>query len=68
MYATFTIRWNDKSKKLTISDIKGKFKGMLKNRIFNIVSVKQGHGIDTEVRTKFDKSVHYTGKMITVNL
>ena len=68
MYATFTIKWNDKSRKLTISDTKGKFNGMLKNRIFNVVLVKENHGTDVELTSKIDKSVHYTGKMISVNL
>ena len=68
MYATFTIKWNDKSRKLIISDTKGKFNGMLKNRLFNVVLVKENHGTDVELTSKIDKSVHYTGKMITVNL
>ena len=68
MYSTFTIKWNDKNGKLTISDTKGKFNGMLKNRIFNIVLVKEGRGIDTGITDKSDKSVHYTGNLLAINL
>lgn len=68
MYSTVVIRWNDKARKVTISDTKGKFAGMLQNRKFNIVLVKENHGADTEVTSAIDKVVHYTGKMISVNL
>jgi alpha-D-xyloside xylohydrolase len=68
MYATFTLKWNNKNRQLTISDTKGKFNGMLKNRIFNIVVVQQGHGTDTDVTAQIDKSIHYTGKLVTIDL
>jgi len=67
-YSTFTIKWNDKNRKLTISDTKGKFNGMLKNRLFNVVLVKEGHGTDINTTTAFDKSIQYQGKMVSVTL
>ena len=67
-YSTFTIKWDDKNKKLTISDIKGKFNGMLKNRLFNVVLVKEGHGADINIINTFDKSIKYHGKLISLNL
>jgi len=67
-YSTFTIKWDDKNKKLTISDIKGKFNGMLKNRLFNVVLVKEGHGADINTINTFDKSIKYHGKLISLNL
>jgi alpha-D-xyloside xylohydrolase len=67
-YATFTLNWNDKTRKLTISDTKGKFPGMLKKHTFNIVMVKGAHGADVEVTAKADKVVKYAGKGLVVSL
>jgi len=67
-YTTFTLNWNDKSRKLSISATKGKFPGMLKNRTFNIVMVKGSHGADVEVTAKADKVVKYTGKAMELSL
>jgi alpha-D-xyloside xylohydrolase len=67
-FATTNFTWNDKAHKLTISDTKGHFKGMLKNRTFNIVLVKGAHGSDVEVTAKADKVVKYSGKALVVNL
>ncbi|WP_419699655.1 TIM-barrel domain-containing protein [Mucilaginibacter sp. NFX135] len=67
-YATFNLNWNDKTRKLTISDTKGKFPGMLKSRTFNIVMVKGNHGANVEVTGKADKVVKYAGKALVVSL
>ncbi|MEO6327710.1 MAG: TIM-barrel domain-containing protein [Ginsengibacter sp.] len=67
-FATFTIKWNDKNRKLTISDTKGSFNGMLKSRLFNVVLVKGGHGMDTTITSDADKSIRYTGRLVTLNL
>ncbi|MBB6112838.1 alpha-D-xyloside xylohydrolase [Mucilaginibacter lappiensis] len=67
-YATFNLNWNDKTRKLTISDTKGKFPGMLKSRTFNIVMVKGSHGANVEVTAKADKVVKYAGKALVVSL
>lgn len=67
-YATFNLNWNDKTRKLTISDTKGKFPGMLKSRTFNIVLVKGSHGANVEITDKADKVVKYAGKALVVSL
>lgn len=67
-YATFTINWNDKQRVLTISDTKGTFPGMLKQRTFNVVLVKENHGTNVARATSFDKVVKYEGKMLKVLL
>jgi alpha-D-xyloside xylohydrolase len=67
-FATTNFIWNDKAHKLTISDTKGHFKGMLKSRTFNIVLVKGAHGSDVEVTAKADKVVKYAGKAMVVNM
>jgi alpha-D-xyloside xylohydrolase len=67
-FSTFTFNWNDKTRKLTISDTKGHFPGMLKSRIFNIVMVKGAHGSDVEITAKADKVVKYAGKALVINM
>ncbi len=67
-YATFTLIWNDKQKRLNISDTKGDFPGMLKDRTFNIVVVNGEHGSGSLVTTAFDKTVKYEGKAMVVKL
>ncbi|WDF56148.1 glycoside hydrolase family 31 protein [Mucilaginibacter sp. KACC 22063] len=67
-YATFTLKWNDKLKQLSITDTKGNFNGMLKQRKLNIVIVNGMHGADSESATKFDKTLIYKGKAMVVKL
>ncbi len=67
-YATFTFKWNDKLQQLNISATKGHFPGMLKQRTFNIVMVKDGHGAGPGVANAPDKSVGYSGKALTVKM
>jgi alpha-D-xyloside xylohydrolase len=66
--AIFTLSYNDKLRKLTISETKGSFPGMLKQRTFNIVIVKGVHGSNTAVADKIDKSIKYIGKQMVVNI
>lgn len=55
IYSTITFTWNDAKNVLTISDRKGEFPGMLKERKFNIVLVG-----------KTNKVVDFKGKKVTV--
>lgn len=66
--ATFQFVWNDKKHQLSISDTKGSFPGMLKQRTFNVVLVKGAHGSTVQTTTKADKSITYTGKAISVSI
>jgi len=47
---------------------KGGFAGMLQKRIFNVVLVKEGHGIDIETTTGVNRVVQYNGKAQIVQL
>jgi alpha-D-xyloside xylohydrolase len=67
-YSTLSFRWDDKQQTLTIGNREGKFPGMLKNRTFNIVVVKNGHGTGDQVTAKTDKTVSYSGKQIRIKL
>jgi alpha-D-xyloside xylohydrolase len=67
-FATFTLSWKDATHKLLISDTKGHFPGMLKQRTFNIVLVNGKHGANVGITAKADKVVKYNGKAMVVNL
>lgn len=65
-YATIRFSWNDTQKTLSVSDRKGEFSGMLKERSFNIVMVKENHGNGIEICPKPDKTVKYSGTELEV--
>jgi alpha-D-xyloside xylohydrolase len=67
-YATFMLTWDDKEHKLTISDTRGQFPGMLKKHTFNVVLVNGEHGSNAGVTENPDKEVKYLGKKIEVVL
>jgi len=67
-YATIEFNWHDKTRMLDITDQKGSFNGMLKDRIFNIVLIRPGIGTGIGICATIDKSIHYTGKSIRVRL
>ena len=67
-YATFTFKWNDKLKQLSIFDRKGSFAGMVQKHVFHVVLVKPGHGVSGEVTEKADKIANFDGKKVIVKL
>ncbi len=68
IYATIDFSWDDAEKSLIISDCKGEFPGMLKDRTFNIVLVKANHGIGVQIVSQPDKVVKYNGIKIKIKL
>jgi len=60
-FSTIDFKWNDKSHSLTINARKGSFDGMIKNRKFRVILIKDGK--QTEPKT-----VNYTGKKVSVRL
>jgi len=67
LYSTITFNWNDANKTLTISDCKGEFPGMLKNRKFQIVLVNEQNGAGMNPVGKA-KSIKYSGKKLVLKL
>jgi alpha-D-xyloside xylohydrolase len=65
-HATFQFTWNNARKLLTISDRKGDFPGMVKERSINVVLVKDAHGNGIDVCKTPDKTVKYDGKKLEV--
>ena len=66
-FSEITFSWDDKAHKLTIGPRRGSFKGMLKDRTFNIVLVDKNSGTGREPM-KVTTSVRYNGKKLTVAL
>ncbi|MGA9118523.1 MAG: TIM-barrel domain-containing protein [Bacteroidota bacterium] len=67
-YATIKFTWDDGQKTLTISDRKGEFPGMLKERTFSIVVVGRGQGAGVEICPRPLRTVKYNGTMLKVKL
>jgi alpha-D-xyloside xylohydrolase len=66
-FSEITFSWDDKAHRLTISPRRGSFKGMLKDRTFNIVLVDKNSGTGREPM-KVTTSVRYNGKKQTITL
>jgi alpha-D-xyloside xylohydrolase len=64
-YATIPLHWNDSAHSLTIGDRKGQFPGMLENRSFRVVFVRENHGVGVNPADQTDKVVDYSGKQLT---
>ncbi|HEY2545899.1 MAG TPA: DUF5110 domain-containing protein, partial [Candidatus Acidoferrum sp.] len=65
-YATIPLTWDDTAQTLTIGDRTGAFPGMLETRTFRIVFVAENHGTGAAFTENADKTVHYSGKKLTV--
>lgn len=67
-YATIDIHFDNAKKSVTIGARKGSFKGMLKNRRFNVVLVDASNPRELNLDNPEGKMVEYSGKQVTVNL
>ncbi|RKR81777.1 alpha-D-xyloside xylohydrolase [Mucilaginibacter gracilis] len=65
-FSTYELSWNDMLKELTIAPRIGSYKGMKKDRVFNIVVVNTGTGVDL-AETK-GKIITYHGVKSTIKL
>ena len=63
-YATIPISYSNATGKVVIGTRSGSFTGMLKNRTFNVVFVKAGHGIADTVTSNPDCVISYDGTAI----
>lgn len=67
-YSIITFIWDQSTKTLTIGDREGEFPGMVESREFDIVLVRNGHGVGVGSTTKPDKIIRYEGKKIQIKL
>ncbi len=66
-YATIELSYDEASRSLTIGDRKGEFKGMLKERSFNVVMVDKTHPQPFDLKTK-GKEINYNGLKTIIRL
>ena len=66
-YATIPLHWDDAGRTLTIGERKGQFPGMLENRTFRVVVVRENHGVGVNPADQAEKVVQYSGKQVVVS-
>lgn len=66
MYATIEFCWDDALRQLTIGKRQGEFPGMLKQRSFRVVLVKEGQGTGMDLTRKPDRVIPYDGNQAVV--
>ncbi len=64
-YSVIPIHWDDRAKTLTLADRNGSFPGMLKDRTFHIVVVREGRGTGIAPSSNPDATVEYQGHAIS---
>ena len=67
-YATIDFRYDETTRTLTIGERKGNFKGMLKQRRFNIVAITRDNPRELDLENPAGLMVEYNGKQVTVKL
>ena len=66
-YTLIPFKWSESSGLLTIGSLQGAFSGNLKRRVFKVVVVKQGVGVD-EFDSAAGKLIAYKGRRISIRL
>ena len=67
-FATIPLAWDDATQTLTIGPRRGEYPGMLKDRTFNIVLVKENHGQGVAVVDSPDRTIKYAGAEMRVKI
>jgi alpha-D-xyloside xylohydrolase len=62
IYTTIAFQWDDAEKTLTIGSREGNFPGMLTERAFRIVLVRENHGTGIAAESIPDRVIRYDGK------
>ena len=60
-YSTIDFTYNNKSRQFTVEARKGEFDGMIKERTFRVVLIKNGNRYDA-------KTINYSGKRVKISL
>jgi alpha-D-xyloside xylohydrolase len=68
VYATISCAWDDATKTLKLGERKGDFPGMLKERTFNIVVVRENHGNGVGITQQPDQVQKYDGSEVELKL
>ena len=66
--ATIALKWDDAQQTLTIGERQGSFPGMLEQRRFHLVLVKEGHGIGLPACENANHVVTYDGSAQSISI
>jgi alpha-D-xyloside xylohydrolase len=67
-YSIVPLHWNDKVQELTIGTREGSFPGMTEHETLRVIRVSDAHGAGMELPSKFDATVEFDGKAISVQV
>ncbi|MGE5082423.1 MAG: TIM-barrel domain-containing protein, partial [Acidobacteriota bacterium] len=67
-YSVIPMHWDDKAQRLTVGDRRGSFPGILEHRTFRVVRVTEAHGVGISTPDKFDATIDFTGKSVSVDV
>jgi len=67
VYSTIPIHWDDAKQALTIGERKGSFPGMLTDRVFKLIVVRENHGVGVESEATADKTIRYSGMPVSAS-
>lgn len=67
-YSVIPVHWDDKAETLTIGDRRGTFPGMPEHRTFRVTRVTSAHGVGVAPISKFDSTVEFDGKTVSVQV
>ena len=65
-HSLIPIHWDDKARTLTIGDRQGRFPGMLRDRTFRVVIVREGRGTGVAPTPRSDAAIEYQGRAKSV--
>jgi alpha-D-xyloside xylohydrolase len=66
-YSITPLHWDDKASTLTVGERRGSFPGMLEHRTFRIVRARESNGVGIAAPGKFDTTVEFEGKAVSVH-
>jgi alpha-D-xyloside xylohydrolase len=67
-FSVIPLHWDDKAEQLTVGTRKGTFPEMLEHRTLRIARVAPAHGVGMEPVSKFDATVEFDGKAVSVRV
>jgi len=67
-YSLIPLTWNDEEQILTIGTRTGEFQEMLRDRIFNVISVSSDKPVKLDFERAPEKTIQYSGDEVTVKL
>jgi len=68
VHAEIPMHWDEAQHALTIGARRGEFPGMLRERAFRVVVVRNDHGVGVDATEKADRVVQYSGAAVVVKL